>query len=322
MKNYDWNASNSAPDGCPMEIVAGSAFIFSGGGSVYIPPTTLHKGWGTPVSEHIVGEPTKPLPDQMQLTFYSYLEDKIYQGIFTLPHARIARLFEEGYPGYGAVAPSHTTYDTIIAGVAPGGGVAVWLEGMGRRVEVFFDHAHEVDREWHQILQVPSRVDRKQRREAVLAQSAQADPLVAAAMAKTPLAVWETYRTRYDWRPVFEDMPTPKRIGRIDYYNGERETLVLPVSKIDRASRPVPSYLDFKIVPAGQDHPRRYEVYFDEDEVMTVFQRLALTGRPLELVFRTELQDSKSRFTICVRNEREVIKLARFKREFFRAKPD
>ena len=79
-----------------MQLVSGE-FRWAGGGSLYIPSATLHGGWGRAVSLHVVGDELKPLPDSVEVLFFSFLENKFYQGRFALPRDSIARLFREGF---------------------------------------------------------------------------------------------------------------------------------------------------------------------------------------------------------------------------------
>jgi hypothetical protein len=316
MSTYDWLASNSAPAGCPMEITAG-AFLSPGGGSLYIPPQELHAGWGEQVSAHVAGADTKPLPDRVEITFYSYLEDKIYHGEFPLPYARIEKLFAEGYDSYDTGPLQHATYRWIVAGVAPGGVVAVWLSGIERQVEVFFGKADEVSFDWHKTLGVPTRIDRRERQEMVLTEAEKVDSRVTKSMMRIPFGVWATYRIRYPWQPVFEGMATPVRIERISYLNGERDYLPLPMSDADKqATRPVPSFLSFVI--RRTENGLRYKIFFDEEETLSTFQRLSLGGKPLELVFHTEMLEGQPKFSVLLRNDDEAVKLSKIKRHYFR----
>lgn len=313
MTSYEWLASNSAPKCCPMEIITGD-FIFQGGGSLYIPPKVLKSGWGTEVSVHVVGPDTKPLPDRMQITFYSYLEDKLYHGEFPLPYGRIEKLFADGFANHEFTGPSRITYNAIVAGVAPGGAVAVWVSGIGRQTEVFFGRAQEIESDWHETFGLPTSLDRKEYRDLTLNDAIQKDPLVAQSLAKVPLELWETYRKRYPWRPVFEGMATPKVIGRNNYVNGEPDFLELPLSIADQeVTRPVPTVIRFvQRISARLGHV--YELTFDEVETRDGFERLARAGKPIELVFSNHALG----FSVLLRNEDEALTLSKLKTEIYR----
>ncbi|NNE62692.1 MAG: DUF2931 family protein, partial [Gammaproteobacteria bacterium] len=94
---FDWKATESAPKNYAMKIVTGH-FYSPDGYSLYIPnKKRIHHGWGKGVSSHLVGPDTKSLPNRMSISFFSYTEDKFYQGEFDLPYDKIVRLFDEGY---------------------------------------------------------------------------------------------------------------------------------------------------------------------------------------------------------------------------------
>lgn len=280
MDKYDWLASNSGPRGCPMRILDGDFFF--PGGSLYIPKASVHAGWGREVSLHVVGDDAKPLPDSAAVLFFSYLEDKLYRARFALPRDSLARLFREGFPRPGPRG-GRATYNALVVGVAPGGAVAVWASGSEREVEVFFGQAEPADVDWHRAMGMPPDVDRRELVTASLAEDAQLDSLVRPMMAHVPTAErWAAYRTRYRWRPAFEGVGAPQRLERVEFVNGERDALVLPLDATqERAGLPAPRFFIFGDPRSGA----RYRPSFDEDEITAAFARVGAGGRPVELVF-------------------------------------
>jgi hypothetical protein len=310
MNRFEWLASNSAPQGTPMRVVRG-AFVFPEGGSLYIPPAKLNNGWGQRGSVHVVGNDLKPLPDRVEITFYSYLEDRFYRGTFPLPRDEIARLFVEGFRSFRPDA-EWETYRSIVAGVAPGGAVAIWVSGSERQVEVFYGHADAVELDWHTTLGFPAHVDRRELIAQTLAESAKRDTLVTQMMQRIPFGIWDAYRRPYRWRPVFEGMDTPATLRRLFYFNGERDNLELPA---DWADRPVPAFLIFM----NPQTRWSYHLTFDEQETLAAFEQVGREGRPVELVFRTATYEGRPSFHVLVRSDEEDVELTRVKVEFYRA---
>src|SRR5690625_7626696 len=104
----------------------------SDGAGLYVPSGgLLDKGWGEMISTHIVGPDLKPLPDQLEIKFFSFLEDQFYEGVFDLPYETILSLFKEQSINGGR------EYHRIMIGFAPGGYVAVWLQGQTNMRAVF-----------------------------------------------------------------------------------------------------------------------------------------------------------------------------------------
>lgn len=133
---FEWDATESAPKRYPMEIIQGD-FIYHGEKErgLYIPSGgTLTKGWGEPISSHTTSEDYKPLPDRLKIYFFSYAEKQFYKGEFDLPYDEMIAMFRKSvednkdkpYPVF-----------SIMAGIAPGGAVAVWVITLDYYKEVF-----------------------------------------------------------------------------------------------------------------------------------------------------------------------------------------
>lgn len=299
-----------------MDVGEGSAFLLHDGSSLYVPPATIHAGWGNSVSIHAVGEEFKPLPDQLMLTSYSYLEDKLYHGLFDLPYDQIATHFAKGFAAYDTGNQESRRYEVITAGVAPGGVITVWLEGLGKCKEVFFGHAQELDRDFHQALRLPLHVNREQYRESELRESAATDPRVLESVKHIPFGLWDTYRTPYAWHLLLEGLPTPKYIASIHYYNGEYESWPWPLSTDAQAEqRPVPSSVMFFVKFPAEEFATQYVVEFNEQEMLRTFQRLGSDGRSIDLRLR-----QGTRLEVSLRNDREEIALVDFDYELYKSK--
>jgi hypothetical protein len=299
-----------------MDLVGGAFFYHGGGGSLYIPSALLYSGWGTKVSIHITGPNLKPLPDRVEVTYYSYLEDKFYRGSFPLPYEQILKHFQEGFRVFRPNA-DWETYDRIVAGVAPGGAVAVWLSGSERQVEVFFGYAEEVKLDWEQAQGFPE-AERERSRLETLQESAEADSLVAPYMERIPYGLWETFRKRYRWRPAFEGINWPERLRKMQFFNGERDYMMLPAhAPAEWVERPLPSY--YGVV--DEVTKRFYDIYFDEQEIFAVFERLGGEGQPVELVFERRLKPAGDGATLHMfaRSSTDAIELTKMKFEVYRA---
>jgi hypothetical protein len=288
--------------------------MFPKGGSLYIPEKySLHPGWGEGSSVHVVSDGWRPLPDRMYISFYSFLEDKFYGGELALPHARISALFAEGYPSHQEES-GRQTFHELVAGLAPGGVVAVWATGIDHVVEVFFGRVEELHVDWHTAMGLDKSVDRQTFIAESLADDAVRDPRVKTMLERIPFGIWSTFRDRYVWQPVFELGGTPERIDSVSYYNGEREIMALPLSDADRqVPRPIPSFITFVVESLG----RMYEQTFDEEEMLATFQRLGAGGEPLELVYTRVMEEGESKFAVLVRSRNETVRLRKLSCDFY-----
>ena len=99
MSTYEWTATRSAPKDYPMEVVNGG-FLFEDGSSLYIPKKgVVANGWGKQGPTHIVGDPLKPIPHELDITYLSSTENQFYGGKFQLPVEKLQKLFETELPG-------------------------------------------------------------------------------------------------------------------------------------------------------------------------------------------------------------------------------
>lgn len=131
---FHWLATESAPKNYPMRILSGDLLYHNTSGGLYIPTAaSIGYYWGDGKSTHVVGETYKPLPDKLDIKFFSFWENKLYHGEFDLPYDKILAMFKAGV----AADKERPNFDTIMVGVAPGGAVSVWLDGKETR-EVFF----------------------------------------------------------------------------------------------------------------------------------------------------------------------------------------
>jgi len=303
---FDWKATESGPENYPMQIIDGT-FRYHGDpdNGLYVPSgAALYEGWGIMRSSHNVGPDLKPLPDKLDITYFSFAENKFYQGSFDLPYEKILSLFREGVE-HNKEDP---TYQRIMVGVAPGGAVAVWLLGNGIK-EVFFGQALEADIDWEKAIEI----DLEDREEFVKEEIVDTvGPEVLADIQKNgiPFHQWALYRTQYNWLPTFAVSHTPKEFG-MAFYNGESGNFDFPVDQTFISStHPVPKNIDFSYAINGQGKKYLYIIHFDEREILDAFDRLGGNQEPLQLEFDPKIPKNSTQ--IRLRNDKEVITLKKF----------
>ncbi|PWJ98918.1 Protein of unknown function (DUF2931) [Flavobacterium araucananum] len=135
-KKYEWSANISAPKEYPVEVYTGAAggYFFSQMGGF------SNSGWGGGVGDTNI-EAT--LPENLDITWLSYVDDKFYTGEWKLPTEKIKKLFDEGFHSRPGSKLEIDNYSIIKIGLAPKGMVVVWVMGAGHQVEVARFQAHE-----------------------------------------------------------------------------------------------------------------------------------------------------------------------------------
>lgn len=138
-KKYEWSAVVSAPREYPIEVYTGAAgdYFFSQMGGF------SNVGWGGGGIDNTI---EAPLPDRLDMTWLSYVDNKFYTGEWELPTEKIQQLFDQGYySGPREPGDDGEIYNNIQIGLAPKGMVVVWVCGSGssKQVEVARFQAHE-----------------------------------------------------------------------------------------------------------------------------------------------------------------------------------
>ena len=138
MKKYEWYASGNAPVLYPTELYS-EDFILSNNKRLYIPKSIPYASkWGQTGKTHVLDNNKFPAPAAIDIFWYSWVENKFYSLKSALPLERIRNLLEEIDE-----ESDEPLYQDIIAGMAPYGGLAVWLSGSGITTEVAWLQAEE-----------------------------------------------------------------------------------------------------------------------------------------------------------------------------------
>ena len=223
---YDWGVAVNVPIGYPIRFYAAMV-------------------GGTPISREFYTEKEEPdwgnaygyeshsmgyLPASVDMVWLSYKEDCFYRLKTAIDYEKIEKLFREGYKErFPNGEVDHSTYDTVVVGIAPGGVVVLWVgRGYKKITEIGRYQAEKID------LKEPPGLDSHQRlifskedREETLNSDLAIPKAVREANKNKPIpfGLWDSYRDhQYQWYPTFE-IPNG-RIGDVDYqyWNGEADT--------------------------------------------------------------------------------------------------
>lgn len=224
---YEWGISVNAPIGYPIHVYAGRV------GPQYITSdlwcSTEEPDWGSAYVNE--GNDPNELPKDIDIVWFSFIENCFYNLQASLDYEKIEKLFKEGFEQrirYGEL--HHTTYNGLVVGLAPGGTVVVWVgKGYSPITEVGRFQASQIyltetsDMDSHERL-----IFDKEYRKSI----ATAPNIVPLEVQKAnegkpiPYNLWDRYaETQYRWYPTFE-IPDGK-MGDVffQYWNGEANTI-------------------------------------------------------------------------------------------------
>ncbi|MES2824575.1 MAG: DUF2931 family protein [Pseudomonadota bacterium] len=312
---FEWHATDSAPEGYPMEIRQGDFHYHDKSGGLYIPAgATLRSGWGQDVSRHVTGPRKKPLPDSVSIYFFSYTENQFYHGEFDLPYEEILALFRAGVQE----DPDDPIYDGIMIGVAPGGAVSVWLKG-SRTKEVFFGQAKKVGIDPSDSFDLPfeSKEESEAYAKQILIDTVTPEQLASLKKNGIPFGTWARYRNLYKWAPAYKDgkNSTDKEMVA-KFLNGEWYMMpTILTDEVANTPRPLPRHLEFS-VDVG-DESLFYIITFEEFELMEAFEKLGAHGEKVYIEF--DAQAPRQNMKIRVYND-TVPKDAKTPKEYIELK--
>ncbi|MGJ8737162.1 DUF2931 family protein [Zobellia laminariae] len=312
MAKYDFISSACAPNLYPAEIIQGD-FYLEDGSSLYIPTGAfLKNGWGGLGQTHVSGPDRKAIPVSLDITWVSYLEKKYYTGNFALPREQIAKYFEEGF--FDVKTGKRGTYHWVVAGVAPGGVVVVWLVGTNKNVEIGRYKAEETTVEKEDFmpyaeLSVSEILDRRVKR------FLEKNNKPAEFVDSIPYGIWDTYRIKYNWRPQF-NFKTNSEIESmiIEYYNGEEiyssyEDFELTIDK----EKAIPKYIGLQWKDSDTNNKFGCKIYLAEQEIFSAYKKLGVDSNlnPLRLLINVDKYHSE--LTLTLENNKDTEQLVKQK---------
>lgn len=138
-KKYKYLISGCAAELYPSELFFGLLY-YSQDDVIEIPQEhPFYKGWGQPQSIHLMEFEKYPIPIKLDMVWLSIVEHQFYSIIQELPHERISQLLETPDD-----QTSEPLFEYILVGMAPYGGVSLWVFGQKKSVLVDCFHGENV----------------------------------------------------------------------------------------------------------------------------------------------------------------------------------
>jgi len=314
-ERFRLSAAPAAAEGYPMEVQEGR-FLTSDGGSFPVSGGFLEGDWGLSHVGYVSGDGQAAVPDSLELRWFSYPEDKFYEGHFLLPQKRIHDLLKQGF--WNTDNKEHETYTDLTLCMLPKGVVVVWLAG---RNQVLVGRY-----QGQEILFNFKRFNEAANRPRMIAQERANMPAhVQEEIRSGTLSTkrWDDYLKTYPWKVEFSQ-PLKLYDYGIFYLNAEQTQY--PVNKdvalytstlLEAIPKPVPHDC-ILWVDAGYGRKRQIQVKpFDEAETLAAFQALhaANPTLPLTLYVETDTQVSKAR--LFLKNDRQQVELVKAKIELY-----
>ena len=309
-ERFDLTAGPAAAEGYPMEVVEGR-FITSDGNRIPISPDFLEGDWGVSHTTYVSGDGMAPAPDSLEARWFSYTEDKFYEGQWILPQQRIHDLLKQGY--WNATEQKHETYEKLIICFLPKGVAVVWLAGRNQ-VLLGRYQAKETAFDFKRFNEAANRPRMIAQEQAKLPVAVQAQ-IRAGTLSTQP---WDSYLKTYSWKVAFSQ---PLKLNDYAFYSFSAEADNYPLTPallgpraqalLSAHPRPIPENL-LLVVDAGYGRKREINLKsFDEEETLAAFQSLhaARPAVPLTLYVETDERVTKAR--VFVKNDQQQVELSK-----------
>lgn len=310
---FVWHRATCAPNERPVGMPQGAFFGADGQAYAVTSGELLHNGWGE-IGFVTLGSGPEALPTRLSITWFSLADDRFYRGKFELPVPRLRHLFETGFRH--PATREHSTWDTLLVGLAPGGRLVLWVAGGGLTVEACHFLAPEVTIDWA-ALPASAAGPREDWVRAGL-ERALGDEDRRRLSADGPVGDrWDRYRQRWPWRPLLigaaKDAGQPRERNQpslvVRGFNGECEfitdlgadTGVPGIPNAASVARSAPRAMVLRY--PGADRVRRVaHVEFDENETFAAFSKLLQrTGASPHLALHLDVGDAAAglRLYLC-----------------------
>ncbi|QRK10911.1 DUF2931 family protein [Archangium violaceum] len=308
---FEWLPTESAPERFPVRLIRGDLF-FADGRSIYVPDgRDVANGWGLRGSTHIVDEATKPVPVRLEVAWFSYTEDRFYQGAFELPAEAMTARFMAGVTDPLTGRP--LGFERIIVGMAPEGLVSVWMSAGAEVVEMAAFVAPQGSLPWKKVLDNPE-VSRADFIRQVLKAKLGADGLARFDREGVPKGLYQGYRVQYLWRPQITGDGTPTGLW-IRSFNGENAFIGPAGPAIARDTRPVPAEVQLDwTAPGGTELSAK--ISFDEAEIFAAFAKLSRGDASHQLALDIEVSGTAA--SVSLRDAKYILPLQKARIELFR----
>lgn len=319
-EKYNWLGTISAPEEYPMEIYKGAIIADNftyGFDAIW---GTQNTGWGNEGGTMSVETQKMDIPNKLEFTWYSLVENKFYTGKWDLDKEKIKTLFEKGFTDQDN--GQKTTYTNFIVGLAPKGRVVLWINGAGHQKEVGVFQAHDT-----LITQEKAYDNAKYMLKEGFAERMLKDPSyktfkpeIREKIEKQGYPspeIYDAYRERYNWKP---SVILPNGADWIDFgmtnYNGEQENLFNEsLTKDTYKKRAIPKFCGFYW---RDQNKNRYAVWidsFDEKEIFELFQKL---GKEKNIDFTIKVNDDNTAAIFSLKTDNEELPITKAKTRFSR----
>lgn len=322
-EKYDYQQGISTPEGYPIKLLSESEFTIAVKGD-RTPYTLLETNkvysinWGNGDTTFKSSDgPDIVLPDRLELFWYSFLENKYYRLSTKLNKTQISQYFKKGYKwDYSGNLDKIATrnYRELIAGIAPGGDVVLWISGPGNTKELEVFKADLIDMKEHEVYNLVKEDEIKKvlSDTCTCKENVQFRKIVNNGK-PVPTGIWgNKYRKKYDWKVAINNLDQTKAKLDISFFNGEEyELFNEEAAKMKYTQQVVPEYLIYTFIK----NKKKYKAFlqFDENEIFSHFEKLTSNNSNESLDIVLNISPDLKQTTIQLQSKNKTLNFEKMK---------
>ena len=247
---FAWSVETVADYGYPMKIKSGAFYDEKGEVIAGIPADMFLslQWWSGSSGAMVVGEQYRPVPNSMQIKWFSYAEDKFYEGTFQLNKEKISVLFKKGISCKDMQEDENFT-DFKVA-IAPGGQVFLYLNGYNALLVGAYQAQEIIVNDLKKEMGYTIDETRKESFEAYI-KKMPIQTQQEIANKKISMDIWKDINLRYPWKYTLEakgwkqDFLTMQEDRKLAIFiSGEHTGCTDIVYFTKAAPKPVPTEID------------------------------------------------------------------------------
>jgi hypothetical protein len=323
IEQKDYDTGVSTPEGYPIKLMTdGDRFTVIIDGKGYYAGKfdnyeVVSESWGNGSTEGY-GE---AIPDSLKLFWYSFVENKYYGLNTKLDKAKISNYFKNGYKKIASDKTGKVSlatqgdYEDLIAGIAPGGDVVLWISGTKDTREIGIYKAKEMNRNKFKSYDI---VEEDEIKRVLSENNIQSNGIVHINNNNNnnkpiPFGIWtEKYREKFNWKVDINNLGQTKSELMFYFYNGENFSLYNEeAEKTKYEEQFVPNYIIFNFAKNKKEYRADFE--FDEDEIFNHFKKITKENpnEPIDIVL--DINPNFTKATIQLKSKNRTLDFLKMK---------
>lgn len=303
MRKFEWQLTTCAPKEYPVRLLNASLHLADGELLGIQPKALIANGWGEIGAVSLIGEDMKALPAELELRWFSYTERKSYGGRFKLDQEKLAEKFQKKLIVPATNAATALTH--LVIGLAPKGGISIWLSGGGVTQEISHFTATEVQVNMQEVIGTYPDVEAYTK--DVISLNLPAGLARLSGHTADDLAKWSG-RYRQDYRWTVTAAVSNQGIW-VHHFNGESHYWPQTPEKATSFTHPLPDAITL-CWEENRSEPATFR--FDDAELFAAFNKLGGAGQEASILL--ELNHVTGTGKAFVQNETSIIELINTKR--------